>query len=322
MKRMWQSWMIALARSPGVTRWMQGNRATAALARRFVAGANTPEAMAVARDLEQAGFKTSLYYLGEYVTDPAIVAENGKQKIEVAEQLAAARLQVHVSIDSTQIGYAIDEQAGDELALKIGARVRELGQADGRQAGASAPVLMLNMEDADYVDRILALRARLLAAGVPVAQTLQAYLKRSAADLAPIIAAGGQVRLVKGAFADPRPHAYQGKAEIDDNYLALARRMLSAEAKASGFRPVFGTHDDALIAEIRLIAKNAGWQPGQYEFEMLYGVRTELQRQLRAAGEQVRVYLPYGRDWWPYAVRRVGESPRNAALLARALVSN
>jgi proline dehydrogenase len=316
VKRIWQSWMIALARAPGVTRWMQGNRATTSIARRFVAGADVAQAMAVARDLHAAGFKSSLYYLGEYVRDPAIVAENGRQKIEIAESLSAAHLQVHVSVDSTQIGYAIDETEGERLALKIGARIRDLGRANG-----APPVLMLNMEDADYVDRILALHAQLLAAGVPVAQTLQAYLKRSAGDLAPLIAAGGHVRLVKGAFADPRPHAYQGKAAIDASYLDQARRMLGADAKASGFRPVFGTHDDQLIAEIRLIAKNGGWQPGQYEFEMLYGVRSELQRQLRKAGEQVRLYLPFGRDWWPYAVRRVGESPRNAALLARALVS-
>jgi proline dehydrogenase len=321
MRRVWQSWMIALARSPRVTRWMQGNRATASIARRFVAGADAAQAMAVARDLERAGFKTSLYYLGEYVSDPAVVAENGRQKIQVAESLGAAHLQIHVSIDSTQIGYAIDAAAGEQLALKIGARIRDLGQVDGGRGNGAPPVLMLNMEDADYVDRILTLRARLLAAGVPVAQTLQAYLKRSAGDLAPIIAAGGQVRLVKGAFADSGPHAYHSRAEIDGNYLALARRMLSAEAKASGFRPVFGSHDDALIAEIRLIAKNGGWHPGAYEFEMLYGVRPELQRHLRQQGEQVRLYLPYGRDWWPYAVRRVGESPRNVALLARAVVS-
>ncbi|HEV8391817.1 MAG TPA: proline dehydrogenase family protein [Dongiaceae bacterium] len=314
--KLWQSWMIALARSPRVTRWMQGNRATAAIAQRFVAGADAAQAMAVARDLQKAGFKASLYYLGEYVKDPAIVAENGRQKIQVAESLGAAHLQIHVSLDSTQIGYAIDAAAGEQLALKIGARIRELGTAS-----SAPPVLMLNMEDAEYVERILTLRARLLAAGVPVAQTLQAYLKRSADDLAPIIAAGGHVRLVKGAFADPRPHAYQSKAEIDGNYLALARRMLSAEAKRSGFRAVFGTHDAALIAEIRLIAKNGGWSAGAYEFEMLYGVRAELQRQLHEQGEQVRLYLPFGRDWWPYAVRRVGESPRNAALLARAVVS-
>jgi proline dehydrogenase len=104
MKRLWQSWMIALARSPRVTRWMQGNRATASIARRFVAGADAMQAMTVARDLERAGFKASLYYLGEYVKDPAIVAENGREKIAVAESPSAAHLQIHVSLDSTQIG--------------------------------------------------------------------------------------------------------------------------------------------------------------------------------------------------------------------------
>jgi len=315
MARVWQSWMIALARQPRVTRWMQGNRATAALARRFVGGADVAAAIAAARDLEQAGFKASLYYLGEYVEDPAVVAENGRQKIQAAERLNAARLQIHISVDSTQLGYAIDDQAGAELALMIGQRIRDLGSG-----GAKRPVLMLNMEDADYVTRILSLRERLVAAGIPVAQTLQAYLKRSADDLAPIIAAGGEVRLVKGAFADPRPHAFQNGREIDANYLKLAGMMLSADAKVQGFRPVFGTHDDKLIPQIRNLARANGWRPGEYEFEMLYGVRVGLQRRLRDQGEQVRLYLPFGRDWWPYAVRRVGESPRNAMMLARALL--
>ena len=151
-----------MARSPRVTRWVQGNRAAVALARRFVGGADVATAIAVARDLEQAGFATSLYYLGEYVEDPAVVAENGRQKIAAAEQLEAAHLPIHISVDSTQLGYAIDDEAGAELALKIGARIRALGAAGGRP-----PVLMLNMEDADYVDRILDLRRRLLDAGVP-----------------------------------------------------------------------------------------------------------------------------------------------------------
>lgn len=315
MKRLWQSWMITLARSPRVTRWMQGNRAAATLSRRFVGGGDAAAAIAVARDLERSGFKTSLYYLGEYVEDPDLVAENGRQKIAAAEQLDAAQLPIHISVDSTQLGYAIDEATGAELALRIGARIRELGAAGGRQ-----PVLMLNMEDAEYVPRILGLRQSLIAAGVPVAQTLQAYLKRSAADLAPIIEAGGAVRLVKGAFADSRPHAFQSRPEIDANYLALAAMMLSAAAKARGFRPVFGTHDDRLIPRLRALARQNGWRPGEYEFEMLYGVRPALQRDLREAGEMVRLYLPFGRAWWPYAVRRIGESPRNFMLLARTLV--
>jgi proline dehydrogenase len=283
------------------------------LARRFVGGLSADEGIGTAKRLRQAGFRASLYYLGEYVADPALIAETVRQKKLAIMLLKDAGLQVHLSVDPTQIGYGYDDALGERNALEIG---RSIQQSSGEE-----PVLMLDMEDADYVPRTLALRDRLVAEGIPVAQTLQAYLKRTGDDLAPIIANGGRVRLVKGAFADPRPHAFQSRAAIDENYLALARRMLSADAKARGFRPVFGTHDDMLIADIRLLAEKGDWQPGQYEFEMLYGVRTELQRLLHEAGEQVRLYLPFGRDWWPYAVRRVGESPRSAALLARALVS-
>jgi proline dehydrogenase len=311
--KLWQSLMIALARSPRVTRWMQANRATAGLARRFVGGLDAEQAIGTARRLHQAGFRTSLYCLGEYVADPAQIAETVRQKKLAIMLLKDAGLQVHVSVDPTQIGYGYDDALGERNAIEIG---RSIQQSSGEE-----PVLMLDMEDAGYVTRTLELRDRLAAEGIPVAQTLQAYLKRTGDDLAHIIASGGRVRLVKGAFADPASHAFQSRTAIDENYLALARNMLSEDAKARGFRPVFGTHDDALIAEIRLLAEKGGWQPGQYEFEMLYGVRTELQRLLHEAGEQVRLYLPFGRDWWPYAVRRVGESPRNAAVLARALVS-
>jgi proline dehydrogenase len=311
--KLWQSLMIALARSPRVTRWMQANRATAGLARRFVGGLDAEQAIGTARRLRQAGFRASLYYLGEYVADPAQIGETVRQKKLAIMLLKDAGLQVHVSVDPTQIGYGYDDALGERNAIEIG---RSIQQSSGEE-----PVLMLDMEDAGYVTRTLELRDRLAAEGIPVAQTLQAYLKRTGDDLAHIIASGGRVRLVKGAFADPASHAFQSRTAIDENYLALARNMLSADAKARGFRPVFGTHDDALIAEIRMLAEKGGWQPGRYEFEVLYGVRTELQRLLHEAGEQVRLYLPFGRDWWPYAVRRVGESPRNAALLARALVS-
>ncbi|MEZ5831235.1 MAG: proline dehydrogenase family protein [Dongiaceae bacterium] len=292
---------------------MHANRATATLARRFVGGLTAEQGIETARQLHEAGFKSSLYYLGEYVADADLIAETVRQKMLAVTLLEQARLQVHLSIDPTQIGFGYDDALGERNALEIGRAIR---RSDGDR-----PVLMLDMEDADYVARTLALRDRLAAEGVPVAQTLQAYLRRTGDDLAPIIAQGGSVRLVKGAFADARAHAFQSRAEIDRNYVELARTMLGADARARGFRPVFGTHDDSVIAEIRRIARNGGWPAGAYEFEMLYGVRTELQRQLRDAGEQVRLYLPFGRDWWPYAVRRVGESPRNGLLLARAVVS-
>lgn len=130
------------------------------------------------------------------------------------------------------------------------------------------------------------------------------------------------VRLVKGAFADGRDHAFQSRGDIDRHYLHLADRMLAPEARPAGFRPVFGTHDQRMIEPIRKIAGERGWPTDAFEFEMLFGVRPELQRQLRDAGHTVRLYLPFGEAWWPYAVRRVGESPRNAWLLLRALAGS
>lgn len=316
--KLWQSLMIALARSGRVSRFMHRNAAASALARRFVGGRDLAAAIATARELQRRGGRVSLFYLGEYVSDPGIVQETVAQKIAAIEALAGAGLDIHLSLDPTQIGYSIDPDLGRRNALAI-------GQALTRQAVGGRndrrDFLMLDMEDWTLVEPTLQLRDELAAAGIPVAQTLQAYLRRTAADLAPIIAAGGGVRLVKGAFVDRSERAFANRAEIDANYLALADRMLSAEARKAGFYPIFGTHDDKLAIRILALAKACGWAADGYEFEMLYGVRPELQQRLLAEGVRLRFYLPFGEAWFPYAIRRVGESPRNIRLILRALAS-
>ena len=312
--KIWQAGMIALARSPRITGFMQRNAAASALAGRFVVGATAAAACDAARRIEAEGFKASLYYLGEYVADPTKVSRTIERKLEVARLLGEAGLEVHISLDLTQIGYSIGETVGADNALKIGAAVAD-------QLGAQHKILMFNMEDAPFVDRTLALRARLRARNIPVAQTLQAYLRRTEADMRKIISEGAVARLVKGAYVDAGDHVFPTRAEIDRNYLNVAAVMLDPAARERGFFPVFGTHDERMIEPIRALAAGNGWRAGQYEFEMLYGVRPELQRRLRDSGVQVRLYLPFGEDWFPYAVRRVGESPRNAWLLTRALLS-
>ena len=199
------------------------------------------------------------------------------------------------------------------------ARASRTGQANG-----APPVLMLNMEDADYVDRILALRTSLLAAGVPVAQTLQAYLKRGANDLTPIIAAGGQVRLVKGAFADPRPHAHQGKAVIDANYVGTGAQDAESEDEASGFRRCSAS---------RRRGAEPGNAPHRQErgLEQLRPVRISMfsGRRRRTSRRHSAAQKTRCRSMCPTAAtggalcraRRIGERPRDAALLARAVVS-
>ena len=312
--KLWQGAMIALARSGAVTRFMQDYAPTSALSARFVGGADIPGFLDTARKLRTTRLSTSAFFLGEYVTDPQKVEINVAGILDAIAAIDGTRIDLHVSVDPSQIGYAVDDELGRANALRIGAAL-------AAKSTVGRKTLMLDMEDESYVTRTLALRDELAASGLPAAVTVQAYLRRSAADIEALAAAGATVRLVKGAFVGTPETAFASRGAVDDSYRALAARMLSPEARATGMRPVFGSHDDRIIAELRDLARENGWQPGEYEFEMLYGVRPALQKELAAAGEDVRLYLPFGRDWWPYAVRRVGENPRNAWLVTKALIS-
>lgn len=311
--KLWQSTMIALARSPAVTRFMQQTAPLSGLAARFVAGAEVADFLAVSGRLRGRKLAASAFFLGEYVSDPAKVETNVTGILAAIEAIDGANVDLHVSVDPSQIGYAVDDDLGRANAFRIGRALVER-EAAGRKT------LMLDMEDVGYVPRTLDLHEWLIAGGVPAAITIQAYLKRSAGDIDRLAAGGAMVRLVKGAFVGTADFAFTTKREVDDSYRGLADRMLSADSRAAGARPVFATHDEEIVAELRALARERGWAPGDYEFEMLYGVRPALQQRLADDGEDVRLYLPFGRDWWPYAVRRVGENPRNAGLVLKALI--
>ncbi|MBL4614697.1 MAG: proline dehydrogenase family protein [Magnetovibrio sp.] len=181
-------------------------------------------------------------------------------------------------------------------------------------------VLMFDMEDASVIDDTIALHDGLADQNLPVALTLQAYLKRSEADLKRQIERGAKVRLVKGAFVAGDDIAFTTRTEIKANSRHLIDLMLSVEARETGFYPIIATHDDHVQAYAIEKAQQNGWRSDQYEFEMLLGVRTDVAERMAADGFRVRLYIPFGTDWWPYAIRRIGENPANAVLLARSLV--
>lgn len=317
MRRTWQAMMIALAESATAKRWAQGFAATSALARQYVGGADADSGVATAIELrDRSGLRASLFYLGEYVNTPALVAENVAAKRAAASRLGSSGLDVHVSVDPTQVGHSLDPVLARANILRIGAAI---GDASAGRAGVHC--LMLDMEDASVTDATIALHADLRAAGLPAALTLQAYRRRTEADLRPLLRAGAKVRLVKGAFAAGPDIAFTRQPEIKANSRRLIDLMLSREARDHGFYPIIATHDDRLHDYARERAAAQGWKPGEYEFEMLLGVRGDVATALAAAGERVRLYLPFGVDWWPYAVRRIGENPRNAWLLARSAVA-
>jgi proline dehydrogenase len=316
LHRLWQSTMIALARPAWLRTRVQSWRATSALATRFVAGRTAEEGVGRARAmLEREGLRASLYYLGEYVDTAERVAENVAAKHAVASLLAGAGLDVHVSVDPTQIGQCVDAENVEGRARAIAG---EIAAAAAGRAGVN--LMMIDMEDERVVATTIALHDALKAACLPVALTLQAYLRRTEADLAAQVRAGAAVRLVKGAFVAGRDIAFTGKAEIKASYRRLVELMFSPAARTRGFYPIVATHDDRLQEHAIRCAGENGWSADDYEFEMLLGVREALARQRVAEGFRVRLYTPFGRDWWPYAIRRIGESPGNALLLARSVL--
>lgn len=318
MKRIWQKGMIALARSGRVKEFMQSRHGMKKLAERFVAGADVEAAVDTARWLfDKKGIRTSFYYLGEYVDRLELVRENVDQKLAIAGRLTDEALDVHVSVDPTQIGLQTDPD-------QVGPRARTIGRAITR-ASAGKPglhCLMLDMEDASVVDFTLALHDDLRRLELPAAITLQAYLRRTERDLERLIATGARVRLVKGAFVGGKDVAFTSEAEIKANYRRLVALMLSDEARANGFYPIIATHDGRIQAEAIALARENGWPQGSYEFEMLLGVRSDVAEALARHGERVRLYVPFGRDWWPYAIRRIGENPANGLLLARSIIGS
>lgn len=309
---------IALARSPAAGKAMRAIARRSSLARRFVGGASVDDAVQTAVRLRQVhGIRASLFYLGEYVADADAIEHNVNQAIGACRALRLAGLDVHVSVDPTAIGYMHSDALGQDNARRVGQAVRDAGGA----AGGGRDWMVLDMEDAGIRERTCDLHRNLLQAGMPAGLTLQARRRRTPEDLAFAIGQRTSLRLVKGAFPE-RALDHAGRARIDQAYLDAASIMLSREARASGFFPVFGTHDDRLAGAIMDLARERGWSADDFEFEMLYGVRPDWQLALRGLGYNVRVYLPFGADWWPYAIRRVGENPRNAWLLARSLTSD
>jgi proline dehydrogenase len=315
--KLWQQAMISLARSERITHFVQARPRLKGLALRFVGGATTESALEEARALRERGISSSLYFLGEYVTDSEIIDATVNELSRVISGLDPVGLDVSASVDPTQLGLMIDEATCTDNVARLAGTVWE-GRSGKPRRGRDA--LMLDMEDVGVTDFTIRLHNELMDRGLPVAVTIQGYLHRTGDDLADLIRRGAWIRLVKGAFAEPAQVAAQRKRAIDSRYRVGMAQMLSPQAREAGCFPAFGTHDDIIIEEAITLAGANGWQPDEYEFEMLFGVRPELQESLVERGHRVRVYLPFGEDWFPYVIRRIGESARNLRFAASTLV--
>jgi proline dehydrogenase len=279
-------------------------------AQRFVAGDTLDEALQAARVLNEAGLTVSLDFLGESVQSREEAEAAAQMAVRVLEAIVREGLRANLSIKPTQLGLDIDEafcRANVETVLR---RARELGDGEGEI------FVRLDMESSAYTERTVALVESLWADGFHnVGTVLQSMLRRTPDDLERLIALGSRVRLVKGAYQEPESVAYPDKAEVDRMYVEGMKRLLEA-----GHYPAIATHHEAIIDAARRFVWERGIAKDSFEFQMLYGVRRDLQARLREEGYNVRVYVPFGDSWYPYLMRRLAERPANVLFMAGSIV--
>ncbi|HEX5826348.1 MAG TPA: proline dehydrogenase family protein [Candidatus Limnocylindrales bacterium] len=280
---------------------------TRPMVRRFVAGETFEETVPAIERLRQLGMGTTVDVLGEAVSEPAGAAAARDRYLAVVDALADRGLDRNVSLKPSQMGLKMDPALARENIGAIVAKAAPLGF-----------FIRIDMEDHPYTDATLELWRELRPSssetGADIGLVIQAALRRSDADVEAILAERGRIRLCKGAYKEPDAVAYQEKHEVDEAYERLMLRLLR-----SGGYHALATHDVRLIKRAIEFAKAEGIAPDAFEFQMLYGVRRDIQEQLAAAGWRVRVYVPFGGQWYPYFMRRLAERPANVSFLLRNL---
>jgi proline dehydrogenase len=285
---------------------------------RYVAGESSEDAVTVARTLRSAGLLVTLDYLGEETSDAQRAAATAAQYVHLLGKLAAEGLTedgaVEVSVKPTALGLLLGSEDGEGpnvLGERVASEHLERIAIAAREAGTTVTV---DAEDHRTTDASLRMTSALRERLASVGSVVQAALRRTETDVRELAAPGVRVRLCKGAYAEPAEEAFAAKHDIDRSFARCLRTLMAGP----GY-PMIATHDPRLIAITRSLG--LGRSPSSFEHQMLYGVRPEEQLRLAAAGAKVRVYVPYGNDWYRYLVRRLAERPANLALFLRSLGS-
>jgi proline dehydrogenase len=301
-----KAFFYALSRSALLKRLASryGLRTSASFASRFIAGETIDTAIAASKRLQAQGFLITLDHLGEGVStlDAATVATS--EYVRVMDVIVASGIERNISLKLTQLGIDVDRAT----CVDNMRRVLE-------PASRTGFFVRIDMENSAYTGRTLEIFETLWEQEYRnVGVALQAYLYRTEKDVHRMNELGARVRLVKGAYKEPAAVAYQRKEEVDAAFVRLARQLLDR-----GTNPAIATHDEGVIADVRAYAALRGITNDQFEFQMLYGIRRDLQASLAASGYRMRVYVPFGRDWFPYFMRRLGERPANLAFVVKAV---
>ena len=296
--------LIYLSQKQAPKKILTGHALGRRMAARFIAGEELEEALKVVRRLNAEGFMVTLDLLGESVEEAAEAEAACQAYVRLLDRLAAEGLDSHVSVKLTQLGLAIDE----ELACRHLSLICEC-------AARHHNFVRVDMEGSAFTESTLRVFRAVNAPRDVVGVVIQSYLYRSEKDVGELLKCGARIRLVKGAYDEPREIAFHRKKDVDQNFSRLMVMMLS-----SGIYHAIATHDERLIAEAREYSRAHNIPPDHYEFQLLYGIRRDLQRNLLRQGERVRLYVPYGHQWYSYFMRRLAERPANMLFLLRNLI--
>ncbi|MGA2166844.1 MAG: proline dehydrogenase family protein [Terracidiphilus sp.] len=299
-----RSTFIALSKNRLLRRFCERSRFGRRMSSRFVAGMEIGDALRVAEALNRQGMAVTLDSLGESVSSEAEAHSAADIYHQLLDWIGAHKLNANISVKLTQMGLELSPELAEKIAQSL-----------AEHAGATGNFVRIDMEDSSLTQVTLDIVCRLhkrpdLRGAIGI--VIQSYLYRSQADIEQLLADGIRVRLCKGAYNEPADVAFPSKADVDNNFIRLSKMLLES--------PVYhalATHDDAMIAAIKGFAGQHGIERSRFEFQMLYGVRRELQRTLVREGYNVRVYVPFGREWYPYFMRRLAERPANVLFLAR-----
>jgi proline dehydrogenase len=302
--------ILLLSRSGGVKKLVSTLPVTSGIVTSYVPGESTSAAVDATAGLVEDGLTVTLDFLGEDTLDVEQADATVAAYVELLRELGDRGLarDAEVSVKLSAIGQALPE-VGDKVALE---NARTICRA-ARNAGTT---VTLDMEDHTTTDRTLAVLRDLRKDFPETGAVLQAYLRRTEADCRALAHEGSRVRLCKGAYNEPESVAFDDRLDVDKSYVRCLKVLLGG----AGY-PMIATHDPRMIAIASSLASRYGRSPGTYEFQMLYGIRPEEQRRLVAAGETVRVYVPYGQEWYGYLMRRLAERPQNLSFFLRSLIS-
>ncbi len=298
--------LLQMAGSRQMEHFARHNRLATAMAQRFIAGETIEQVTEPVRQLNAKGFTVSLDFLGESVTSEQEIAGTVDTYLRLFQHIRTNELNANVSIKLTALGMDI----GPEIASRNLQRLLK----------AAAPELFvrIDMESSAHTETTLQIFRDVFTAAVPLTNTgvvIQSYLRRSEADVEELIKLGARVRLCKGAYQEPGSVAFTTRAEVDASYVRLMRRLLE-----SGVYPAIATHDKQMIDAALQFKQELQLAPDRFEFQMLYGVRRELQEQLVKEGNRMRIYTPFGDHWYPYTMRRLAEKPANLKLALTSML--